>query len=159
MFLYTQCHPITPHLTWLLPSSGGFDHLPCLTKQLVNLTAAIQCLDTAGCCELTKKRVTEGGEKPGAQWHIYDPTDADKIREMLNRVATERGEKIESHHDPIHDQSWYLDEGLRERLLNEYGVQGYSILQCLGDAIFIPAGAPHQVRAFYLCNTTAQIEA
>jgi hypothetical protein len=34
---------------------------------------------------------------------------------------------------------------LRERLLKEYGVTGYPIVQCLGDAVFIPAGAPHQV--------------
>jgi lysine-specific demethylase 3 len=31
-------------------------------------------------------------------------------------------------------------------LYKEYGVAGYAILQCLGDAVFIPAGAPHQVR-------------
>lgn len=60
-------------------------------------------------------------------------------------MAKERGETIEPDHDSIHDQSWYLDEELRERLLKEYGVQGYTIVQCFGDAIFIPAGAPHQV--------------
>jgi len=118
--------------------------------------AALRALDTAGVCDLSKQRVTEATERPGAMWHIYDPTDADKIREMLNCVAHERGEKIEAHHDPIHDQSWYLDEALRERLLNEYGVQGYSILQCLGDAIFIPAGAPHQVRNLHSCIKCAE---
>ena len=62
------------------------------------------------------------------------------------KVAVERGERLEPHHDPIHDQSWYLDGHLRKRLYQEYGVSGYSIVQCLGDTIFIPAGAPHQVR-------------
>lgn len=61
-------------------------------------------------------------------------------------MALERGERLEPHHDPIHDQSWYLDGDLRMRLYTEYGVTGYAILQCLGDAVFIPAGAPHQVR-------------
>lgn len=61
------------------------------------------------------------------------------------QVAKERGEIIEKDHDAIHDQSWYLDKELCDRLLKEYGVQGYTIVQCLGDAIFIPAGAPHQV--------------
>ncbi len=60
-------------------------------------------------------------------------------------MAKERGETLEAHHDPIHDQSWYLDNELRRRLLEEYSVQGYTILQCMGDAVFIPAGAPHQV--------------
>lgn len=63
----------------------------------------------------------------------------------FHQVAEERGENPEPHHDPIHDQSWYLDTHLRQRLLDEYGVEGYSVVQFLGDAIFIPAGAPHQV--------------
>ena len=48
--------------------------------------------------------------------------------------------------DPIHDQLIYLDSDLRQRLLKEYGVKGWTIAQAVGDAIFIPAGAPHQVR-------------
>ena len=64
---------------------------------------------------------------------------------FLTQVGDEVGEPVEQNHDPIHDQSWYLDETLRERLWNEYGVRGYTILQCVGDAVFIPAGAPHQV--------------
>ena len=71
-------------------------------------------------------------------------------------MAKERGETIEPHHDPIHDQSWYLDEELRVRLLDEYGVTGYTIVQCLGDAVFIPAGAPHQVYLFLLFFTFLQ---
>ena len=47
--------------------------------------------------------------------------------------------------DPIHDQLIYLDTELRERMLQEYGVKGWTIVQCVGDAVFIPAGAPHQV--------------
>ena len=47
--------------------------------------------------------------------------------------------------DPIHDQLVYMDEEMRQRLQNEYGVKGWTIAQCEGDAIFIPAGAPHQV--------------
>jgi len=61
------------------------------------------------------------------------------------QVGDEIGQPVELKHDPIHDQSWYLDEKLRERLLKEYRVRGYTILQCVGDAVFIPAGAPHQV--------------
>ena len=72
------------------------------------------------------------------------------------QVAKERGETIEIHHDPIHDQSWYLDEDLRDRLAKEYGVFGYTIIQCLGDSIFIPAGAPHQVRNLNNCIKVAE---
>ena len=78
-------------------------------------------------------------------WHIYHARDSDKIRDFLNRVAIERGDRLEQHHDPIHDQSWYLDGKLRDRLYKDYGVEGYAIVQCYGDAVFIPAGAPYQV--------------
>lgn len=63
-------------------------------------------------------------------------------------VGDEVGKPVEPNHDPIHDQSWYLDETLRDRLWTEHGVRGYTILQCVGDAVFIPAGAPHQVGFF-----------
>ena len=81
----------------------------------------------------------------GAIWHIFHPRDADKIRDMLNKVALEKGQRLEPNTDPIHDQHVYLDSKLRKRLYTEYGVVGYSIPQCQGDVVFIPAGAPHQV--------------
>ncbi|NXK56854.1 HAIR demethylase, partial [Chauna torquata] len=31
-------------------------------------------------------------------------------------------------------------------LQEECGVSGWTLLQCLGDAVLIPAGAPHQVQ-------------
>lgn len=63
----------------------------------------------------------------------------------------EKKTRLRPHHDPIHDQKYYLDGHLRERLYKEYGVKGYTIVQCLGDAVFIPAGAPHQVRNLHNC--------
>ncbi|KAK3535412.1 hypothetical protein QTP70_016780 [Hemibagrus guttatus] len=106
--------------------------------------------------EMTKRRVYEGKEKPGALWHIYAAKDAEKIRELLRKVGEEQGQENPPDHDPIHDQSWYLDQVLRRRLLEEYGVQGWSIIQFLGDAVFIPAGAPHQVHNLYSCIKVAE---
>ena len=57
----------------------------------------------------------------------------------------ETNKPLLDHHDPIHDQTWYLDESLRQRLRDDYGVVGYTLVQFVGDAVFIPAGAPHQV--------------
>lgn len=37
--------------------------------------------------EMTKRRVYEGKEKPGALWHIYAAKDAEKIRELLRKVS------------------------------------------------------------------------
>lgn len=39
----------------------------------------------------------------------------------------------------------YLDPALRRRLRDECGVSGWSLLQLPGDAVLVPAGAPHQV--------------
>lgn len=115
---------------------------------LVCVAEAYRAVDEAGCDMASRRRAREPKELPGAVWHIYDARDADSIRDLLNKVSAEQGEPLEPNHDPIHDQSSYLDADLRTRLSNEYGVQGYAILQCLGDAIFIPAGAPHQVYTF-----------
>ncbi|KAK5623975.1 hypothetical protein CRENBAI_023744 [Crenichthys baileyi] len=106
--------------------------------------------------DMTKRRVHEGKEKPGALWHIYAAKDAEKIRELLRKVGEEQGQENPPDHDPIHDQSWYLDQGLRRRLYEEYGVQGWAIVQFLGDAVFIPAGAPHQVHNLYSCIKVAE---
>lgn len=121
----------------------------CLIISLIfstwSLAEAYRAIDEAGCDILTRRRVREKGELPGALWHIYAARDADKIRDLLNKVAIERGDRLEPNHDPIHDQSCYLDGPLRERLFKEYAVEGYAIVQCMGDAVFVPAGAPHQV--------------
>ncbi|XP_054433658.1 lysine-specific demethylase 3A isoform X2 [Pteronotus mesoamericanus] len=106
--------------------------------------------------ELTIKRFIEGKEKPGALWHIYAAKDTEKIREFLKKVSEEQGQENPADHDPIHDQSWYLDRSLRKRLLQEYGVQGWAIVQFLGDVVFIPAGAPHQVHNLYSCIKVAE---
>uniref|UniRef100_A0A671VAE0 Lysine-specific demethylase n=1 Tax=Sparus aurata TaxID=8175 RepID=A0A671VAE0_SPAAU len=106
--------------------------------------------------EMTKRRVYDAKEKPGALWHIYAAKDAEKIRELLRKVGEEQGQENPPDHDPIHDQSWYLDQLLRRRLYEEYGVQGWAIVQFLGDAVFIPAGAPHQVHNLYSCIKVAE---
>ncbi|KAF4791834.1 Lysine-specific demethylase 3B [Turdus rufiventris] len=106
----------------------------------------LKTIDEGDADDVTKQRIHEGREKPGALWHIYAAKDAEKIRELLRKVGEEQGQENPPDHDPIHDQSWYLDQTLRKRLYDEYGVQGWAIVQFLGDAVFIPAGAPHQVK-------------
>lgn len=121
-----------------------------------HIREAFRAIDEADCDIITRRRVRVDHELPGALWHIYAPRDANKIRDLLNKVTIERGERLEPNHDPIHDQSWYLDQKLRRRLYMEYGVEGYPIVQCLGDAVFIPAGAPHQVRNLHNCIKVAE---
>ncbi|XP_066472144.1 lysine-specific demethylase 3B isoform X1 [Tiliqua scincoides] len=116
----------------------------------------LKTIDEGDADDVTKQRIHEAKEKPGALWHIYAAKDAEKIRELLRKVGEEQGQENPPDHDPIHDQSWYLDQTLRKRLYDEYGVQGWAIVQFLGDAVFIPAGAPHQVHNLYSCIKVAE---
>lgn len=115
---------------------------------------AARAAEEAGVDVLSRRRARQ---KPAAAlWHIYAARDADKIRDFLVRAELERGARPRAHHDPVHDQTWYLDATLRDRLYREYGVEGYAILQCPGDAVFVPAGAPHQVRNLLDCIKVAE---
>ena len=93
---------------------------------------------------------------PGALWHIFPADDSPKIRQFIRNYYEETNKQVKETSDPIHDQSIYLDEVLRKRLLDEYGVQGWEIIQFVGDSIFIPAGAPHQVKNLYNCIKVAE---
>lgn len=94
-------------------------------------------------------------EKPGALWHIFKPSDADNIRTYLTLRDINKGKKISSRNDPIHDQTSYIDKKMLEELKSEYNVEVFTIVQFLGDAIFIPSGAPHQVRNLSSCIKVA----
>ncbi|XP_013192527.2 lysine-specific demethylase 3B isoform X1 [Amyelois transitella] len=115
---------------------------------------AARAAEEAGVDVLSRRRARV--KPPAALWHIYAARDADKIRDFLVRAELERGARPRAQHDPVHDQTWYLDAALRERLYREYGVEGYAIVQCPGDAVFVPAGAPHQVRNLLDCIKVAE---
>jgi len=89
----------------------------------------------------------------GAIWDIYRWEDSDAILQLLHAVARERNVEITSN--PIHDQLFYLDDALRLRLAQQYGIRGWRFVQRHGDAIFIPAGCPHQVRNLSSCVKVA----
>lgn len=102
-----------------------------------------------------KQQIMDKKYVPGALWHIFKPSDVSKMRDFLNKVSDERKISLEKRTDPIHDQTWYLDQDLLDRLDREYGVKSFPILQCMGDAILIPAGSPHQVKNLRNCIKVA----
>ncbi|CAK9296126.1 unnamed protein product [Gordionus sp. m RMFG-2023] len=116
-----------------------------------------RAIKDAGTDEATLERLKSGKFIPGAIWHVYEPKDVPRIREFLKKLSRENGNaEFLPHHDPIHDQEAYLNDECNKRLKLEYGVHGMVLIQCLGDAIFIPAGAPHQVRNLYSCIKIAE---
>uniref|UniRef100_A0A8C3RB32 Lysine-specific demethylase n=1 Tax=Cyanoderma ruficeps TaxID=181631 RepID=A0A8C3RB32_9PASS len=85
-----------------------------------------------------------GGGRPGALWHIFRAEDAGRIRDFLRKVSEEPGQEGAATAEP---PSRYLDPALRRRLRDECGVSGWSLLQFPGDAVLVPARAPHQVQS------------
>uniref|UniRef100_A0A8C4V9P0 Lysine-specific demethylase n=1 Tax=Falco tinnunculus TaxID=100819 RepID=A0A8C4V9P0_FALTI len=84
------------------------------------------------------ERLWDAGSRPGALWHIFRAEDAGRIQDFLQKVGQEGAATAEP-------PGRYLDLSLRRRLREECGVSGWTLLQFLGDAVLVPAGAPHQV--------------
>ncbi|XP_052019866.1 probable JmjC domain-containing histone demethylation protein 2C isoform X2 [Apodemus sylvaticus] len=101
--------------------------------------------------DVLRKRLKDSSEIPGALWHVYAGKDVDKIREFLQKISKEQGLEVPPEHDPVRDQSWYVNRKLRQRLLEEHGVRACTLVQFLGDAIVLPAGTLHQVQNFHSC--------
>ncbi|XP_073911236.1 lysine-specific demethylase hairless isoform X3 [Castor canadensis] len=88
----------------------------------------------------------EGLWSPGSQvstvWHVFRAQDAQRIRRFLQMVCPAGAGTLE----PGAPGSCYLDAGLRRRLREEWGVNCWTLLQAPGEAVLVPAGAPHQVQ-------------
>ena len=82
------------------------------------------------------------GSHGGAVWHIFPPASQSILRDFL---TSEPSIGFQDPGDPIHNQTIYLTPPMLQLLADKHGVHPYTFHQKLGDAIFIPAGCPHQV--------------
>ncbi|XP_040377385.1 lysine-specific demethylase JMJ25-like isoform X2 [Oryza brachyantha] len=98
---------------------------------------------------------TEGG----ALWDIFRREDVSKLHDYLMKHAEEfrhyNYETVKQVSHPIHDQCFYLTNEHKRKLKKEYGVEPWTFEQKLGEAVFIPAGCPHQVRNLKSCIKVA----
>ncbi|KAJ6411011.1 hypothetical protein OIU84_007711 [Salix udensis] len=95
----------------------------------------------------------------GAVWDIFRRQDVPKLIEYLKRHQKEfrhfSSLPVNTVIHPIHDQTFYLSEKHKRQLKEEFNVEPWTFEQHLGEAVFIPAGCPHQVRNRQSCIKVA----
>ncbi|KAK8502771.1 hypothetical protein V6N13_046765 [Hibiscus sabdariffa] len=111
----------------------------------------------------TRESVTENqcseNAYGGAVWDIFRREDVPMLIEYLWKHHKEfyhiSNLPVKSVIHPIHDQTLYLSEKHKKQLKEEFNVEPWTFEQHVGEAVFIPAGCPHQVRNRQSCIKVA----
>ncbi|XP_004308619.1 PREDICTED: lysine-specific demethylase JMJ25-like [Fragaria vesca subsp. vesca] len=102
--------------------------------------------------------IDDAGEG-GALWDIFRVQDVPKLEQYIKKHCREfrhiQCRPLKQVVHPIHDQTIYLTVEHKRNLKAECGIEPWTFIQKLGDAVFIPAGCPHQVRNLKSCIKVA----
>eukprot|EP00898_Chlorokybus_atmophyticus_P006903 jgi/Chlat1/7213/Chrsp57S06865 len=94
-----------------------------------------------------------------AVWDIFKREDVENLKKYLvenkHRFTHLSNQPIEEVVHPIHDQTFFLTVNHLKELQEQYNVVPWRFIQYDGEAVFIPAGCPHQVRNLKSCIKVA----
>ncbi|KAK3155728.1 hypothetical protein QOZ80_2BG0206820 [Eleusine coracana subsp. coracana] len=101
------------------------------------------------------KQSSHESESQNEHGQFSDHSNEDYIRKHASEFRHIGCNPVKQVIHPIHDQSFYLTAKHKRELKEEYGVEPWTFEQKLGEAVFIPAGCPHQVRNLKSCTKVA----
>lgn len=103
-------------------------------------------------CETSNRESEDVPERsdPGVLWDVFRRQDVPKVTDYLRIHWKEFGKPDEVSNDLVkrhlYEETVFLNGHHKRKLKEEFGVEPWSFEQHLGQAVFVPAGCPFQVR-------------